>query len=109
MPRAKGPFEVLERVNDNAYKVDLLGDYQVSATLNVSDLSPQQDDGSLTNLRLNFSKQGEDDGGPSKTCQDKGERGLYSGHPELTVVDSTHAWQGFPWNKSKPDCVFSIC
>jgi len=29
MPRAKGPFEDLERVNDNAYKIDLPGDYQV--------------------------------------------------------------------------------
>ena len=27
MPRADGPFEVLERVNDNAYKVNLPGDY----------------------------------------------------------------------------------
>ena len=26
MASAKGPFEVLESVNDNAYKVDLLGD-----------------------------------------------------------------------------------
>ena len=25
MPRAEGPFRVLEKVNDNAYKVDLAG------------------------------------------------------------------------------------
>jgi len=39
MPRAKGPFEVLEKENENAYKVDLLGDYGVSATFNVAHLS----------------------------------------------------------------------
>jgi len=39
MPRAEGPFEVLEKVNDNAYKVDLPGDFRVLATFNVTDLS----------------------------------------------------------------------
>ena len=29
MPRADGPFDILERSNDNAYKVDLPGDYGV--------------------------------------------------------------------------------
>jgi hypothetical protein len=40
MPRGDGPFQVLKRINDNAYKIDLPGEYQVSATFNVSDLSP---------------------------------------------------------------------
>ena len=31
---------MLERINDNAYKIDLPGEYQVSATFNVADLSP---------------------------------------------------------------------
>ncbi|KAD4384563.1 hypothetical protein E3N88_24731 [Mikania micrantha] len=39
-PRADGPFTILERINDNAYKVDLPGHYNVSATFNVADLSP---------------------------------------------------------------------
>jgi len=39
MPTADAPFEVPERVNDNAYKVNLLRDYGVSASLNVADLS----------------------------------------------------------------------
>jgi len=56
MPRAECPFEVVERVNDNTYKIDLRGDYQVSATFNVLDLSPYEDDDSLSNLRSNFAK-----------------------------------------------------
>jgi len=44
MPRADGPFEVLERINDNAYKVDLPGEYGLSTTFNVTDLSPYVED-----------------------------------------------------------------
>ena len=39
-PRGDGPFRVLERINDNAYKIELPGEYGVSATFNVADLSP---------------------------------------------------------------------
>jgi hypothetical protein len=38
-PRGDEPFQILERINDNAYKVDLLGEYGVSAIFNVSDLT----------------------------------------------------------------------
>jgi hypothetical protein len=40
LPRGHGPFQVLERINDNAYKLDLPSEYNVSATFNVTDLSP---------------------------------------------------------------------
>ena len=40
LPRGDGPFKVLERVNDNASKLDLPGEYNVSAAFNVTDLSP---------------------------------------------------------------------
>jgi len=40
LSRGDGPFQVLERINDNAYKLDLLGKYDVSATFNVTNLSP---------------------------------------------------------------------
>ena len=39
-PRRDGPFQVQERINDNAYKLDLPGEYNISATFNVFDLSP---------------------------------------------------------------------
>ena len=39
-PRGDGPFLVLERINDNAYKLDLPGEYNISATFNISNLSP---------------------------------------------------------------------
>jgi len=38
-PRGDGHFQVLEMINDNAYKVDILGELRVSATFNVFDLS----------------------------------------------------------------------
>ncbi len=38
-PRGDGPFHVLERINDNAYKIDLPGEYNLSSTFNVADLS----------------------------------------------------------------------
>ena len=39
-PRGDGIFQVLARINDNAYKLDLPSEYNISATFNVSDLSP---------------------------------------------------------------------
>jgi hypothetical protein len=39
-PRANGPFRVTQKINDNAYKIELSGDYGLSATFNVADLSP---------------------------------------------------------------------
>ena len=65
MSKADAPFEVLEKVNDNTYKVNLPGDYGVSATFNVADLSPFLEDDHLSNLSANSPQQGEDDGGPS--------------------------------------------
>jgi len=39
-PRGDGPFQVIERINDNAYKIDIAGKYSVSIISNVADLSP---------------------------------------------------------------------
>ena len=38
-PRRDGLFQVLEKINDNAYKLDLPGEYNISATFNFSDIS----------------------------------------------------------------------
>jgi len=64
MPRVDDPFEILQRVKDNAYKVDLLRNYGVSVTLNVKNSSPHLEDDYLFTLRENSSQQGEDDGHP---------------------------------------------
>ncbi|KAH9769333.1 Endonuclease [Citrus sinensis] len=59
LPRGDGPFQVLEWINDNAYKLDLPGEYNVSATFNVSDLSPFDVD---DDLRTNpFQEEGNDE------------------------------------------------
>uniref|UniRef100_A0A2N9HXI8 CCHC-type domain-containing protein n=1 Tax=Fagus sylvatica TaxID=28930 RepID=A0A2N9HXI8_FAGSY len=44
MSRVDGPFRVLQCIRENAYKIKLPGDYGVSATFNVSDLSPYYED-----------------------------------------------------------------
>jgi hypothetical protein len=40
MPGAVGLFKVPEKINENAYKLDLPADFGVSATFNVADLKP---------------------------------------------------------------------
>ena len=68
-PRADGPFKVLQRINDNAYKIDLPGHYNVSATFNVADLTPflPELDNPLDSRTSPF-EEGEDDaGGPLMT------------------------------------------
>ncbi|PKU69610.1 RNA-directed DNA polymerase [Dendrobium catenatum] len=42
-PKADGPFRILKKINDNAYQIDLPGDYNVSAVFNVADLTPHYD------------------------------------------------------------------
>ena len=36
MPHVDGPFKVLEKINDNAYKLELPDDFGVSPTFNIA-------------------------------------------------------------------------
>lgn len=58
MPRVDGPFEVIQRINNNAYRLDLQGKYNTSSAFNVSDLLPYVAD---SDLRTNPFQEGEDD------------------------------------------------
>jgi hypothetical protein len=40
MPLAAGPYKILEKINDNAYKLELPPEFRVSPTFNIADLKP---------------------------------------------------------------------
>jgi len=65
MARGDGPYKVLARIGDNAYKLELPGNTNISATFNVGDLSPYLEDGPLEDLRANPSQPEEVDAGAS--------------------------------------------
>ncbi|GJY96475.1 RNA-directed DNA polymerase [Tanacetum coccineum] len=63
-PRGDGPFRVLKKINDNAYKIKLPGHYNVSATFNVADLSPYKGDSDdEPDSGSSLFQEGEDDAG----------------------------------------------
>jgi hypothetical protein len=67
-PRGNDPFQVLERINDNAYKIDHPGEHGVSATFNVADLTLFDTD---FDSRLNpFEERGDDVNQPRNTSND---------------------------------------
>jgi hypothetical protein len=67
-PRGDGSFQVLERINDNAYKIDLSGEFGVSATFNVADLTLFDTD---FDSRSNpFKERGDDADQPRNTSKD---------------------------------------
>jgi len=61
MPRGDGPFQVLAKINDNAYKIDLPDKYNVSNTFNVFDLSLYDADDELRSLRPKAFEEGGND------------------------------------------------
>ena len=63
MPRSDGLFKVLERIGDNAYKVDLGDKYRVSSNFNVGNLAHYLEYEELEDMRENpFQEEGNDAG-----------------------------------------------
>ena len=61
LPRADGPFKVLEKVNDNAYKLELPTNFGVSPTFNIADLKPYLGEEDELESRTTQMQEGEDD------------------------------------------------
>jgi hypothetical protein len=52
MPRADDRFRVLEKINENAYKLDLPTDFGVSPTFSIVDLKPYLGEEDELELRM---------------------------------------------------------
>jgi hypothetical protein len=61
MPRAAGPFKVPEKINDNAYKLELPSEFGVIPTFNISDFNPYLGEEDELELRTTPIQEGEDD------------------------------------------------
>jgi hypothetical protein len=65
LPWADGPFKVLQRIWKNTYKIELPGDYGVSTTFNISDLSSYEENENATDLMASPHQLGESEMGMS--------------------------------------------
>jgi hypothetical protein len=61
MPRADGPFKVIKKINENAYKLDLPTDSGVSPTFIIADLKPYLGEEDELESRMTQMQEGEDD------------------------------------------------
>jgi hypothetical protein len=61
MPRADGPFKVLKKINDNAYKLDSSAYFGVSTAFNIADLMPYLIEEDEIESRMTQIQEGEDD------------------------------------------------
>jgi hypothetical protein len=61
MPRAAGPFKIIEKINDNAYKLELPPEFGVSPTFNIADLKPYLGEEDELESRTTPFQEGEDD------------------------------------------------
>ena len=61
MPRAAGPYKIIEKINDNAYKLELPPEFGVSPTFNIADLKPYLGEEDQLESRMTQIQEGEDD------------------------------------------------
>jgi hypothetical protein len=61
MPRADGPFKIIEKINDNACKLELPPEFGVSPTFNISDLKSYLGEEDTLESRTTPIQEGEDD------------------------------------------------
>ncbi|WVZ75405.1 hypothetical protein U9M48_023458, partial [Paspalum notatum var. saurae] len=61
MPRANGPFKIIEKINDNAYQLELPPEFGVSPTFNIADLKPYLGEEEELESRTTPLQEGEDD------------------------------------------------
>jgi hypothetical protein len=61
MSHAAGPFKILAKINDNAYKLELPPEFGVSPTFNISDLRPYIGEEDEMLSRMTSMHEGEDD------------------------------------------------
>jgi hypothetical protein len=61
MSRVDGPFKILEKINDNVYKLELPSKFGVSPTFNISDLWPYLGEEDEVPSRTTSIQEGEDD------------------------------------------------
>ncbi|WVZ93815.1 hypothetical protein U9M48_039770 [Paspalum notatum var. saurae] len=61
MPRADGSFKIIEKINDNAYKLELPLEFRVSPTFNIADLKPYLGEEDKLASRTTPLQEGEDD------------------------------------------------
>jgi hypothetical protein len=59
LPRGAGPYKVLAKINDNAYKIDLpIAEYGVSNSFNVADLTPYEGEDIAASRSMPFEGRG---------------------------------------------------
>jgi len=91
-PRGDDPFQVLERINDNAYKIELPNEYNVSTTFNVSDLTLWDVDGEA-DLRINPFEEGESGENMARNKGKKTLEGLGGPMPRARTKKANEALQ----------------
>jgi hypothetical protein len=61
MSYVAGPFKILAKINDNAYKLELSLEFGVSPSFNISDLRPYLGEEDEMLSRMTSMQEGEDD------------------------------------------------